>query len=66
MTTYLTIMVGDRPDRARPLLASSDSTVVGAALRAIMSRIDGQALLEGLDVEPGHQETREEAADGID
>ena len=65
MGTYLTIMVGPRPEQARPVLASSDAAVVGAALRAIMGRLGGAGLLEGVDRE-GAEQTRLDAADDRD
>ena len=43
MGTYLTIMVGPRPDLARPVVASSDAVVVAAAVQAILDRINRPA-----------------------
>jgi hypothetical protein len=49
MAVYLTISVGARPQDARPVLASADSQVVGAALRAVVARVGGAAMLEGTE-----------------
>ena len=38
MSTYLTISVGDRPQDAKPILASDDRAVVAAALEALIQR----------------------------
>jgi hypothetical protein len=47
---YITISVGNRPDQARPVLASGDGAIVRAALRAIIARLGAPALLEGADL----------------
>ena len=38
MATYLTISVGDRPQHAKPILASDDRRVIQAALDALLER----------------------------
>lgn len=38
MATYLTISVGDRPQQAKPILASDDRRVIQAALDALLQR----------------------------
>ena len=38
MRVYLSILVGPRPDQAKPIMASDDATVVAAALRALLGR----------------------------
>jgi hypothetical protein len=47
VAVYLTISVGAHPKEARPVLASDDATVVGAAMRALLTRVGGAALVEG-------------------
>jgi hypothetical protein len=59
---YVSVLVGDRPDLARPVVASSDRAVVSAVLRAIMGRVGGPALLEAVEAE--RDEGEREAADG--
>jgi len=36
--TYLTISVGDRPQHAKPILATGDHAVIQAALDALLQR----------------------------
>jgi hypothetical protein len=38
VATYLTISVGDRPQQAKPILASDDQRVIQAALDALLRR----------------------------
>jgi len=43
---YLTVQVGPNADSVRPLFATSDTEVIGAAVRALLARAGGAALLE--------------------
>ena len=43
MGVYLTISVGPRPQQARPVLASDDNAVVGAAMRALLHELEAEA-----------------------
>jgi hypothetical protein len=57
VAVYLTISVGAHPSEARPVLASNDAAVVSAAVRALLTKVGGAALLEGDPGQPPSETT---------
>jgi hypothetical protein len=48
MVAYVTISVGTRPQDTHAVLVSDDAAVVSAAVRALIARVGGASLLEGV------------------